>query len=334
MRWLYKTWVKVIAGVMLAVVFIIAVFYLRFQPAETISWGVTYSPTYAEYLGLDPVVTFNDLLNDLHPAHVRLVTYWETLETQPGQIDFASVDRLLGLATTHGTDVVLIIGHKQPRWPECHHPAWYESLNPDQQRQAVLDFVEAEVNHFKTFAIISRWQVENEPLFPYGDNCPLHTRAQLREEINLVKGLDSRPVILTDSGEKGDWFRVASLADIFGSTMYRTVYNPNYGGYVSYHLPPAFYRVRAGMLQLFTGTREIIGVELQAEPWFARDINDTTLEEQYELMNAQKLADNVNYARQAGFAENYLWGAEWWYWLKNKHDDPSLVEAARKVFQP
>jgi hypothetical protein len=332
--WIQKKWVKVPAAVLVMAGLILAMFYLRFEPAKNMSWGLTYSPGYAEYLGLDPLGTFNEILNDLQPQHVRLVTYWENIEQQPGQFDFTAIDGLLELAEAHHTDVILVIGHKQPRWPECHHPVWFEQLSSSAQRQAILDFVTAEVNHFKTFSVISRWQVENEPVFNYGLNCAPHSRTELAAEVGLVKSLDNRPIVLTDSGEKGDWFRVAKMADIFGSTMYRTVYNPQRGGYVSYGLPPEFYRVRAGMLQIFTRVPAIIGVELQAEPWFAHDIHETPLPEQYQLMNAQMFQDNVAYARRVGFSENYFWGAEWWYWLKNIQHDQSMVRAAQKIFHP
>ncbi len=332
MKWLRKTWLRVIGIVILIVATIIAALYFRFQPAENVSWGVSFSSSYAQYLGLDPVETFNRISTELHPQHIRLAVYWETIEPQPGQFDFTQTDVLLTLAQQHQTDVLLIIGHKQPRWPECHHPNWYEQLTAEQRHQAVLNLLTAEVMHFQQFSVISRWQVENEALFNYGRDCPPITPAVLAEEVKLVKSLDPRPIVLTDSGEKGDWFRTAKPADIFGSTMYRTVYNPSYGGYVSYHLPPAFYRIRASLLQLAQPGLPVIGVELQAEPWFAQDIHDTPLNDQLKLMNAQKLKDNIAYARDTGFSEHYLWGVEWWYWLNDNHGDVSLLEVAQQLF--
>jgi hypothetical protein len=126
---------------------------------------------------------------------------------------------------------------------------------------------------------------------------------------------------------------VVRAAVVFGSTMYRMVHNPKYGGYITYPIPPAFYRIRAGMLLTFSHVRSIIGVELQAEPWFSKDIHDTTLAEQKKLMNPELFASYTNYAKAVGLSENYLWGAEWWYWLKDVQHDSSMWQAATTLFR-
>ncbi len=327
-------WIKITTTILLSLVVILTIFYVSFTPTKNPSFGITYSPTYAAYLGLDPIKGYEEILSTLHPKHVRLTAYFETVEPAEGKFDFSQIDALLTLSEKYNTDVLLVLGHKQPRWPECHHPDWYPALPATEQRQAILDLITAQVNHFKSFPVISRWQVENEALFDFGLNCKPLTKKELAEEIKLVKQLDTRPVVLTDSGEKGGWFTAAKLSDVFGPTMYRTVYNPKYGGYMSYRLPPAFYRVRAGMLVLFTKTNKFIGAELQGEPWFAHDIHETPVADQLALMSAKQLQENAEYARKVGFAENYFFGAEWWLWLKHSKNDNSLVEAAYKILNP
>jgi hypothetical protein len=49
-------------------------------------------------------------------------------------------------------------------------------------------------------------------------------------------------------------------------------------------------------------------------------------------MNPDKLKENVAFAQKVGFPEAYLWGAEWWYWLKTEKNHPELWETARTIF--
>jgi hypothetical protein len=46
-----------------------------------------------------------------------------------------------------------------------------------------------------------------------------------------------------------------------------------------------------------------------------------------------KLVANVDYARQVGFHDIYLWGGEWWYWMKVKKEYPAVWETAKELFQ-
>jgi hypothetical protein len=43
------------------------------------------------------------------------------------------------------------------------------------------------------------------------------------------------------------------------------------------------------------------------------------------------LEQNVSFAREVGVAEAYLWGAEWWYALKQVGED-RLWETAKHIF--
>lgn len=318
----------------LVIVFLAAAgfFYFRYQPAETPVYGLTYSHRYAAYLGFDPKQVYLDILNDLKPTKLRLMAYWEDIEPTRGQFNYQLMDEMLIEAQKRQIDVILVVGHKQPRWPECHHPDWYTSLSRDEQDQALINMIDQAVSHFRGFPAVKVWQVENEPFFEFGADCGKIPKDLLVREVEKVRSLDSRPIMLTDSGEfGGKWLPVAnSGADIFGSTMYRTVYSDRYG-YYKYPLPAAYYRIKAGVLESFTGIRRVIGVELQMEPWFTRSLNETDVSEQLALMNPKVFAANIDYADRAGFSDNYLWGVEWWYWMAQEKNDWGLWEAARHV---
>ena len=323
-------------GVLFSVLFLIVAavfFYFRFQPTADHGWGLNFSPEQAEYFGFDSQKLFLTVLDDLRPERMRVTSFWETLEPLPGQFDFAVTDSILREAEKRGAAVILVLGHKQPRWPECHHPSWYDELPEQEKNAAVLSMLKAAVEHFRQFSSVAAWQVENEPFFPYGPDCPAVPGKLMTEELRLVKSLDARPLIITDSGEKGAWLPAACAgADVFGSTMYRQVYQDKWGRYLKYPIPAAVYRIRAGILQTFSKVNRIIGVELQAEPWFSTNPFDTPWERQSELMSPEIFLEYADYARRVGFAENYFWGVEWWYWAKAQ-GHPEMWEAAKEFFE-
>ncbi|MBI2355857.1 MAG: beta-galactosidase [Candidatus Doudnabacteria bacterium] len=323
---------KAVIVIVIVVVSILSYFYFQFEPKDLVQFGLNFSVPHAQYLGFDWKTLYLDVLNDLKPKKIRLMAYWDMIEPMKDKFDFQIMDEMLIEAGKQGIDVILVVGRKQPRWPECHEPKWVRELDSETEKEnAQVRMIERAVGHFRQFSAIKVWQVENEPLFEFGYECPKLGEELVRREIEAVKGLDARPVLLTDSGEKGAWVATAKLgADMFGSTMYRTVYQPRLG-YYQYPLPSFFYRIRAGWLKKFTGIEKVIGVELQAEPWFREGIEKTALSDQLSLMNPKVFERNITYAKKVGFEENYLWGVEWWYWLAHKHNDWGMWEEAKSL---
>jgi len=184
------------------------------------------------------------------------------------------------------------------------------------------------VKHFRSEPAIVAWQVENEPLFEFGE-CPKPDVEFLEAEIALVKGLDRRPVVITESGELSTWVRAASLADILGVSTYRVVWN-SLIGYFYWPITPKNYERRA--LAVSTIVPKIINSELQAEPWVTEAITTIPIDRQMKLMSPSRLRSNVVFARRIGFSEAYLWGVEWWYWLK-KQGRPEMWETAKQLYR-
>ena len=324
---------KIILLLFLVLALALLIFYLQYEPSEDIQWGVNFSILHAAYLHDNWREMFIEILDDLKPERIRTMAYWSIIEPDRGQFDFSSIDFLLIESKRRNTDVILVLGPKQPRWPECHVPAWYEALPKTERGQAVRTMLETAVNHFKEFDNIVAWQIENEPFFKFAAECSVIPWGEIREEVALVKNLDDRPVIITDSGEWGTWLPAGwTGADILGSTMYRTVYHGEKEQYVTFRIPPILYQFRAGILQSLTGTKQVIGIELQAEPWFVTDVLSTPLELQLELMNPEIFIEHVEYAKQVGFVENYFWGVEWWYWLREQ-GEPEMWITAKEVLK-
>ncbi|MBI4257259.1 endo-1,4-beta-xylanase [Candidatus Uhrbacteria bacterium] len=317
-----------LATVLTLAMFTFAFVWLNTRSLVEPTFGVTFSWVYALQLGQDPVKMYQALVNDLGVRHVRLPLYWSEIERAQGEYDWAISDNLLAISEDRGVEVTLVTGMKVPRWPECYIPDWAESFNEDFQRQAVLAFIEESVIHYKGSSAIIRWQVENEPFFPYGE-CPSMSVVQFKERVDLVRSLDDRPIQVTVSGELGPWLDSAQAADILGISLYRQTWN-DFFGYFMYPLTPEYYFFRASLVG--EDVSQVVISELQAEPWFPEPIESRPLTQWYESFDVEMFNRNVKFAREVGVSEAYLWGSEWWYALKQAGDD-RLWEAARDVFK-
>lgn len=300
---------------------------------KDIQWGVAFSKYFSEKMGLDWRATYLAILDDLKPRALRLPIYWEDVEPQSSVYNFADYDWMAAEAQKRNVKLILVLGRKMPRWPECHLPSWAAALSLGSQETRLLKTIPAIVNHYKNLANLYLWQVENEPFLLFGE-CPLSGAKFLEQEISAVRLADPQhQILITDSGELGLWLSAAKRADIFGTTMYRVVWN-KYLGYFKYPLPPQFFWLKANLVHLFYPQKAIIVSELQAEPWAHTMPYETALAEQFKSMDFEQFKENIDYARQVGFGQVYLWGAEWWYWLKTKHNDERFWEAAREVISP
>ncbi|MDE2311850.1 MAG: hypothetical protein KGJ93_02030 [Patescibacteria group bacterium] len=302
--------------------------------SSTIEYGVTFSAPYAESLGLDARQAYLAVLNELHPKYVRLSAYWDSVEPYQDHYNFSDLDFQVSEAQKAGVQVVLSVGRRLPRWPECHDPGWIKTLPEQQLKTAQLSYVETVVRRYLNTPNIIAWQVENEPFLSTFGICPPLDTGLLDSEIALVKDLDfSRPVIITDSGELDWWLKAGSRGDIFGTTFYRYVFSDVLKRYwTNFYFFPFVYRVKAGLLELLHPGKRIAIMELEAEPWTTAGIPNTPINEQFKTMSMDHFNTIVQYARETGFSPQYLWGAEWWYWMKN-HDHPEFWEAAKQLFK-
>lgn len=324
-----------IAGaiIILIVAAVVGSYFLKFN--RPMNWGVTFSWPYAQNeLGLDPKEVYLAILDDLKVDRIRLSAYWDEIEMQKGKYDFANLDWQVAEAQKRQVKVVLAVGRRLPRWPECHDPAWLAKTNSIEVDERQLKFVEATVNRYKKFDNILYWQVENEPYLSTFGICPPLDPELLKSEIKLVKGLSDKPVLVTDSGELSTWWPISrSGGDILGTTLYRVVYNPTIG-YFRWFTPPVFYWARVELLKKVSPIKRVIVAELQAESWHKTDKNlaTMTLAEHNESMSLKQLQENIDFTRRAGFDEAYLWGVEWWYLMKTKQNYPGYWEEAKKLW--
>jgi hypothetical protein len=335
-----KLFILKIIGLSVGVTILIAgVFFAYFNlpgpaPRDDVALGVTFSQQYARDLGVDWREAYLATLDDLGVRKLRIPIYWDLVERNKGTYDFSDTDWMLDEAAKRDADIIFVVGQREPRWPECHIPEWVSAEGNDAYRQARLtDFIGTAVTRYRDRPEIAAWQVENEPFVEFFGECPAFSREFFDAEISYVRSLDpARPILVTDSGEFSSWTAASARGDILGTTMYRKVYNPS-RGYVTYPIGPNYYRFKAALIRVFMGKDRFIVAELQAEPWAKGWVADASVAEQYETMNPELLREYVDYSRRVGFSESYLWGVEWWYWLKENKGEPAVWETAKELFR-
>ncbi len=329
--WVVLKW----PAIFLLILLLIALYFLR-RPTGTVTsnfhWGVVFSKIFSEQLGLDWRENYSAIVEDLKPEVLRLPIYWQDIEKNPDQFSFEDYDWMISQANKNNLKFILVVGRKTPRWPECNLPEWVNKFDEIKQKEATLRMLKTVEERYKDEKNLVAWQVENEPFLNFGE-CPLWGGDFLDQEIAVTKKIDANhPVIITDSGELSYWFQAAKRADIFGTTMYRIIFSSRFG-YVKYPLPPSFFWLKANFVRLFYPDRPITVSELQAEPWGPNLLYNISLEEQMKSMNHEQLPANIEYAKQVGFSEIHLWGAEWWWWMKTKQNDDFYWEYVKKEIQ-
>ena len=322
--------------ILLAIVF--CYFFIgKAKEQKNITWGIDFSQMQAESLKLDWKQTYLAILDSLGAKNIKLHTQWDWIEGKKEKYFFNDIDWQISQAKQRNAKVIYVVGMKTGRWPECHIPDWANGLPKQQQQEELLKYIKEVILRYKNNNTVLAWQVENEPFFNFGQ-CPgwyYSDKNFLKQEVNLVKSLDpSRQVIVSDSGEQSMWLSPAKIGDIVGITMYREVWFhiiDGIGFNVDFFLPPVAYSRKAQIIKKMFG-KNVICIELQAEPWASEPFSEISLDEQAKTMSFDKFKKNVEYAKRTGLDTFYFWGAEWWYWMKEKQNQPEIWNEAKTLF--
>lgn len=312
--------------------------YYRPKPAPKIYYGTTFSWKYASDLGLDWQDAYIKILDDLNVKNMRLSVYWNDTELRNDQFDYSIIKWQLDEAEKRDVNVILAVGRKVPRYPECFEPYWWLDIKDEETRnRELLDFIKTTVTELQVYESIKIWQVENEPFWPFGE-CEYDFKfSTLRDEVNLVRSLDDRPILTQDSGEGGLWYKSYILGDYLGISMYRKIWYDFWGifggDFIYFKYPLAYwtYAVKAGLVKV--PYQRIIVTELQGEPWGPGINSELTQEHKDQTMSREDFYATINYAQKAGFKDLYLWGAEWWLWEKEMNNNPFFWDTAKALFR-
>jgi hypothetical protein len=325
-------YLAIIVGMSVGIMFILTIPHPF--PREQV-YGVTFSQPHATGIGLDWQEAYDVILEDLGVKHLRLSAYWETIEPEDGVFDFEGLDYQMDKAAEHRAQVILGVGRKLPRWPECHVPEWAQRLPEPEQQQRVLDMMKVVIERYAGHTALRMWQLENEPLLDFGI-CPPEDREFLRRQEELIRSLGGDyPILVTDSGELSSWLPASTYGDIFCTTMYRTVFSENLQSafHYDYIFPAWNYRIRARLLGMIRG-KDVIISELQGEPWIEIPWLAASQEERENSFSPERFLQIQRFARRTQLPEAYWWGVEYWYWEKVMHDDDRYWEIARSIWSP
>lgn len=320
-------------GVCIACAVLIAFLLSRKEVPSKIIYGISFNASYAKELGLDTEEVFNAFIQDLGARRFRLSAHWSLTEPSKDVYDFSDMDRQIDMVEEVDGEVIFGVGRRLPRWPECHVPGWAANLSWEEQKEELRAYITTVVERYKHSPAITYWQVENEPYLEVfaKDHCGELDEAFLEEEIALVRSLDpDRPILVTDSGNLGMWMGAYKHGDAFGTSVYVYFWNPELGQFKTV-LPPWYYRAKERVVSLIHGKKETFLIELSAEPWLLEPVTKVPIEVQYSRMDVQKFEEILEYARDTRYEKQYLWGGEWWYWLKeNGHAE--MWERGRRLF--
>lgn len=293
-------------------------------------FGVTFSTKFCSELGLNWKEVYLAILDDLQAKEIRIPIYWNEIETEKGVYDFSNYDYIIQEGAKRNVHFIANIGWRLPRWPECHAPEWAQTKSLAATQANALDMLGMVVDHYRNESSIVAWQIENEPFLNTFGVCPPSDENFFKQEVDLVRRKDNRPVMVSATGELSFWQKEAKYGDWFGSTVYRVVWGP-YTKYFRYPIPAWFYRFKAYLAGIEPENRYI--VELQAEPWVPHgSLIYLPEEEAKESFNIEQFKANLQYAINVRFKKAYLWGVEWWYY-QYKNGDQSYWELVRTLFK-
>lgn len=323
---------SVLAWLLLAGALLLAALSFGKDP-ERIAYGVSFSKYYADELGIPWKEAYLSTLDELKVNKLRLAAYWPMVEPQKDEPNFEDLDFQMNEARARDANIILAVGQRLPRWPECHTPPWAKGLPREDQQKEILAYISLVVERYRSYENITYWQVENEPFLSVfaKEQCGDLDQDFLREEIALVKALDpERPVLVTDSGNLGLWHGAWRLGDVFGTSMYLYLWNPELGEVKSLY-KPSFYKAKKNLMTLFFGAKKSILIELSLEPWLLEPTAAAPLELQLARMGMDKFTEVLDFAKYSGFDEQYLWGVEWWYFMRAQ-GHPEYWEKAKELF--
>jgi len=340
--WQGSLWHKIVSIIVIVVavcfgsMYGIARWYIASQSSVPLQPGVSFIPDYASSLGLDPEQTMSALVNQLNVKHFRLTSYWSDVEPTKGNYNFSQLDWEFAMAGKAHAKIMLVVGLRQPRWPECHPPTWVNTAGPFNQWQPQLEqYMTTVINRYKNNPALQSYQLENEYFLQGFGDCTDFSRSRLVSEYSLVKSLDNNhPVIIGRSNNALGTPVGAPTPDFFGVSIYHRVWDAAFTHrYIEYPFPAWFYAFLAGVQKITTGKNMIIDEE-QAEAWppLGQTIPQTSLAEQNKSIDSARLQDSFQFAKATGMKTIYMWGAEYWYYRMVVLHDPSLWNTAKQQF--
>ncbi|MBW4538083.1 MAG: cellulase family glycosylhydrolase [Myxacorys chilensis ATA2-1-KO14] len=314
-------------------------------PANRVEIGATFIQMNAEALNLDWKAAYKEIINDLGINHVRIPVFWDQIESAPGIFNWSAIDWQMKEAAKANANVLLVVGHRVPRYPECYAPAWTQNFNDQEFKQSLLNMIEATVLHLKDYPALEAWQIENEPLAKilgkiWGGQTCREVAPFMTEEIKFVRSLDpTHPTVVTFATTPWMASQLRQTlkfdSDVIAVTLFNKLFfrSPVFNGYVEMFKLGFISPLRLAYQKAVAEHqgKQFWIAELQAEPWGPDGpYQFEHPEDAYLSMNPERLTETWTYAMQAGISKLYFWGAEWWLAERNK-GNAVMLNAVKKL---
>jgi Cellulase (glycosyl hydrolase family 5) len=309
--------------------------------------GTTFIKINAEHLGLDWRSAYREILNDIGIKQIRIPIFWDQLERTPGAFDWADLDWQMQQAQQSQAQVMLVVGHRVPRYPECYAPDWTKGMDDAAFKRSLLAMMETVVRRYRDHPALGAWQVENEPLAKimgkiWGDGSCRDVAPWVAEEVRSVRRLNQRrlPVVVTYAFTPWTASQLRRTLDDFGSdvvgiTLFNKVFfrSPIFHGYVEmFRLGPiAPLRLAYQRSLAQTKAKDFWVAEMQTEPWGPKGPYEFDRPEDAAIsMNPVRLRQTWDAAVQGGASRVYLWGVEWCL-VERQRGRSAMLDAVREL---
>src|SRR3989344_3238559 len=134
---------------------------MRASPVLSVkTYGATFSVFFANQMGIDWRAAYVAMLDELNIRNIRIPVYWNLVEPTADQFDFTDTDWMVREAEKRQANVILAIGQKLPRWPECHISGWARNLQADVYQKQLLRYIARVVERYRDSPAVKIWQVE------------------------------------------------------------------------------------------------------------------------------------------------------------------------------
>jgi hypothetical protein len=309
--------------------------------------GTTFIKINAEHLGLDWRSAYKEILTDIGIKQIRIPIFWDQLEREPGKFDWVDLDWQMQEAAKANAQVMLVVGHRVPRYPECYAPDWTKGLDDAAFKRSLFTMTETVVKHYRDHPALGAWQVENEPEAKimgkiWGDGTCREISHLVREEVQLVRRLNMRRIKIVVTYAFTPWTAAQVRktlkfdSDVVAMTLFNKLYfrSPFYTGYLEMFKLGPLSPLRLGYQRslIKKNEQELWIAEMQAEPWGPDGPYKFDQPEDADItMNPARLRETWDYAVNGGASRVYLWGAEWWLAERNQNRRQILDAVKRLV---
>ena len=341
------------------------------EPRDATLLGISFRSPQVDVLGLDGRSTLHELL--AYPFQIiRLGTYWNRVEPEPGIFRPDELDWQLDAAERAGKQIVLCVGPlKTFSYPEFFVPEHILTrplregalLRPETHGrllEAGIAFVQRVVERYKDRKAIIAWQVEHEAVDPLGmEHSWRLATAFVEKEMEAVREVDAtRPIMMNGflptslpvrlqqwwrTRDQGDSLSIAErLADVTGIDFYPRHALLSVGGATIYldgsRNPWQQRRRRHIFASASRSGRSLMVSEGQAEPWETVTTPPNPVGGGMYSCGPEHVISNYNqcmtWAREGGAPlQAYLfWGAEYWV-LRQQSGDPRYLAAFSRILE-